>query len=239
MKIEMLSALNAERAARRAAIVVTDIATGKQRLVKAAAVAADPLRDLLEKRLRTGKSGTEETPDGRVFLTVHVPPPRMVITGAVHISQALAPVAALLGYDVTIVDPRTAFASPERFPDVKVIAEWPDTALPPLNIDRYTAFVALTHDPKIDDPALLHALARDCFYIGALGSKKTHARRLARLKEQGLTDADLARIHAPIGIDVGAVSPAEIAVAIMAQITARLRLPAEARPARAAAEAVA
>jgi xanthine dehydrogenase accessory factor len=147
----------------------------------------------------------------------------MVITGAVHISQALAPMAKLLGYDVTIVDPRTAFATQERFPDVKVIAEWPDTALPPLGVDRYTAFVALTHDPKIDDPALMHALSRDCFYIGALGSKKTHARRIERLKAQGLTDAELGRIHAPIGIDISAVSPAEIAVAIMAEITARLR----------------
>jgi xanthine dehydrogenase accessory factor len=191
-------------------------------------MAADPLRGLLDKHLRSGKSGMEETPRGRVFLTVHVPPARLVITGAVHISQALAPIAKLLGYDVDIVDPRTAFATPERFPDVKVIAEWPDTALPPLGIDRYTAFVALTHDPKIDDPALTHALARDCFYIGALGSKKTHARRVGRLKEQGLRDVDIARIHAPIGLDIGAVSPAEIAVAIMGQITATLRLAAEA-----------
>jgi xanthine dehydrogenase accessory factor len=229
MKLDILSALNTERNARRSAVVVTDVASGEQRLVKAADVAKDPLKDLLEKHLRSGKSGMEETPQGRVFLTVHVPATRLVITGAVHNSQALAPIAALLGYDVTIVDPRTAFASIERFPDVKVIAEWPDTALPPLGIDRYTAFVALTHDPKIDDPALLHALARDCFYIGALGSRKTHARRVERLKAQGLTDADLARIHAPIGIDIGAVSPAEIAVAIMAQVTASLRLTAEGR----------
>jgi xanthine dehydrogenase accessory factor len=223
MNLEILSTLNAERAARRAAIVVTDTASGSQRLVRAADVARDPLKDVLAERLRTGKSGMAETPEGRVFLTVHVPSPRLVITGAVHISQALAPMGRLLGYDVTIVDPRTAFASIERFPDVKVIPEWPDTALPPLGIDKYTAFVALTHDPKIDDPALTHALSRDCFYIGALGSKKTHARRLARLKEQGLSDADLARIHAPIGIDIGAISPAEIAVAIIAEITARLR----------------
>lgn len=225
MKLDLLRTLNEERAARRAVIVVTDVASGEQRLVKAADVAGDPLRDLLAERLRTGKSGVAETPDGQAFLTVHVPPTRLVITGAVHISQALAPIATLLGYDVIIIDPRTAFASPERFPDVKVIAAWPDTALPPLGIDRYTAFVALTHDPKIDDPALTHALARDCFYIGALGSKKTHARRLARLKAQGLTDAQLARIHAPIGLAIGAVSPAEIAVAIMGEITARLRLP--------------
>jgi xanthine dehydrogenase accessory factor len=154
---------------------------------------------------------------------VHVPSERLVITGAVHISQALAPIARIVGYDVTIVDPRTAFASVERFPDINVIAEWPDVALPPLGVDRYTAFVALTHDPKIDDPALTHALKSDCFYIGALGSKKTHARRVGRLKEQGLTDADIARIHAPIGLDIGAVSPAEIAVAIMGEITARRR----------------
>ena len=183
-------ALNAERAARRAAIVVTNVESGKQRLVKAADVAEDPLRPLLVEHLRTSKSGMEETAEGSVFLTVYVPAPQLVITGAVHISQALAPIGKILGYDVTIVDPRTAFASPERFPDVKVIAEWPDEALPPLNVDRYTAFVALTHDPKIDDPALLHALSRDCFYIGALGSRKTHARRVERLKAQGVSDAD-------------------------------------------------
>lgn len=231
MKLDLLSALNTERAARRAAVVVTDVASGKQRLVKAADIAGDPLRPALAERLRSGKSGMEETAEGRVFLTVYVPPPQLVITGAVHISQALAPIARLLGYDVTIVDPRTAFASPERFPDVKMIAEWPDQALPPLGIDHYTAFVALTHDPKIDDPALRFALSRDCFYIGALGSRKTHGRRIERLKQQGLSDAELSRIQAPIGLDIGAVSPAEIAIAIMAQITERLRAePEAARP---------
>jgi xanthine dehydrogenase accessory factor len=223
MRLDLLTALNAERAARRAAIVVTSVASGKQRLVKAADIARDPLKAALAGRLRSGNSGMEETAEGRVFLTVYVPAPQLVVTGAVHISQALAPIAKLLGYDVTIVDPRTAFASAERFPDVKVIAEWPDQALPPLGIDRYTAFVALTHDPKIDDPALMHALARDCFYIGALGSRKTHARRVERLKQQGLGEVDVSRIHAPIGLDIGAISPAEIAVAIMAQITERLR----------------
>ena len=230
MRLDILSTLNTERAARRAAIVVTDVESGTQRLVKAADVAADPLQDVLRERLRSGKSGMAETPEGRVFLTVHVPPPRLIAIGAVHISQALAPIARLLGYDVTVVDPRTAFATPERFPDVPVIAEWPDVALPPLNVDRYTAFVALTHDPKVDDPALLHAFERDCFYIGALGSKKTHARRLERLKGQGASEADLARIHAPIGLPIGAVSPPEIAVAIMAEITAALRLERGARP---------
>jgi xanthine dehydrogenase accessory factor len=223
VKLDILKSLNTERAARRAAVVVTDQATGAQRLVKGADAARDPLGDLIEKRIRSGKSGMEETAQGKVFLTVHVPPPRLVITGAVHISQALAPIAKLLGYDVTIVDPRTAFATVERFPEVKVIAEWPDVALPPLGIDHYTAFVALTHDPKIDDPALTHALQRDCFYIGALGSKKTHARRIERLRGAGISEAALARIHAPIGIDISAVTPAEIAVAIIGEITARLR----------------
>ncbi len=231
MKLELLTSLNAERAARRAAIVVTDVASGKERLVKAADISKDPLRAELAEHLRTSKSGMEQTAEGRVFLTVYVPAPQLVITGAVHISQTLAPIGKLLGYDVTIVDPRTAFASIERFPDVKVIAEWPDKALPPLNIDHYTAFVALTHDPKIDDPALTYALARDCFYIGALGSKKTHARRVARLKEQGISEVAIGRIAAPIGLDIGAVSPAEIAVAIMAQITARLREEEAAEPA--------
>jgi len=230
MRLDILKVLNAERAARRAVFVVTDEASGEQRLVKASDIAGDPLRTMLEAHLRSGKSGMEETPQGKVFITAHVPPPRLVITGAVHISQALAPMAGLLGYDVTIVDPRTAFATPERFPEVKLIPEWPDVALPPLNIDRYTAFVALTHDPKIDDPALLHALARDCFYIGALGSRKTHGRRLERLKAQGAGDAALARIHAPIGLAIGAVSPPEIAIAILGQMTARLRLPAEPSP---------
>jgi xanthine dehydrogenase accessory factor len=226
LRLDILSTLNTERAARRAVAVVTDIASGAQRLVKAAQVSADPLRDVLETHLRSGKSGMEEASGARVFITVHVPPPRLVITGAVHISQVLAPMARMLNYDVTIVDPRTAFATIDRFPEVKVIPEWPDVALPPLGIDQYTAFVALTHDPKIDDPALLHALQRDCFYIGALGSKKTHARRVARLKEQGVSETDIARVHAPIGLQIGAVSPAEIAVAIMAEITARLRQPA-------------
>jgi xanthine dehydrogenase accessory factor len=227
VRLDILKSLNTERAARRAAVVVTNQDSGAQRLVTQDKVAADPLREVLEAHLRSGKSGVEETAEGKVFLTVHVPPTRLIIIGAVHISQALAPIAALLGYDVTIVDPRTAFASPERFPDVKVIAEWPDKALPPLGVDRYTAFVALTHDPKIDDPALMHALERECFYVGALGSRKTHGRRIERLKGLGASDAALTRIHAPIGLAIGAVSPGEIAVAIMGEITSRLRLTPE------------
>ncbi len=225
MKLATLSELNAERAARRPVILVTDVATGEQRLVKAKDITADPLRAELAAQLRMGKSGMIETGGKRLFLNVYAPTARLVIIGAVHISQALAPIARSLGYDVTVVDPRTAFASPERFPDVPLIAEWPDVALPPLNIDHYTAFVALTHDPKIDDPALLHAFSRDCVYIGALGSRKTHGKRAERLRAQGASEADISRIHAPIGLAIGAVSPSEIAVSIMAQITAALRLP--------------
>jgi xanthine dehydrogenase accessory factor len=138
----------------------------------------------------------------------------------------MVPIAAVLGLDLAIIDPRTAFATPERFPNVALHAEWPDMALPALGgLDGYTAFVALTHDPKIDDPGLAAALRSDCFYIGALGSRKTHATRLARLAEAGFSEADLARIHAPIGLDLGAVSPAEIALAILGEIISGLRRP--------------
>jgi xanthine dehydrogenase accessory factor len=227
MKLATLAELNAERAARRPAIVITDVATGEQRLVKQKDFVIDPLREELAIALRMGKSGMIEVGGKKLFLNVYAPTARLVVIGAVHISQALAPIAQSLGYDVTVVDPRTAFASLERFPGVPLIAEWPDEALPPLNIDHYTAFVALTHDPKIDDPALLHAFQRDCFYIGALGSRKTHAKRGERLMAQGAKESDIAKIHAPIGLAIGAVSPSEIAVSIMAEITAQLRLPAK------------
>jgi xanthine dehydrogenase accessory factor len=225
VKVEILHELNAERTARRPVILVTDTESGEQRLVKAKDFPRDPLRAELEMQLRMGKSGNIEVGGKKLFLNVYAPTAKLVIIGAVHISQALAPLARSLGYDVTVVDPRTAFASPERFPDIPLVAEWPEVALPPLNIDHYTAFVAVTHDPKIDDPALLHAFERDCFYIGALGSRKTHAKRGDRLRAQGAKDSDVARIHAPIGLAIGAVSPSEIAVSIMAEITAQLRLP--------------
>ena len=225
MRVDTLRELNAERAARRPVIVVTDTESGEQRLVKAKDFAADPLRIELEKALRMGKSANVEVGGKTLFLNVYAPTAKLVIIGAVHISQALAPLARSLDYDVTVVDTRTAFASPERFPDVPLVAESPDVALPPLNVDHYTAFVAVTHDPKIDDPALLHAFERDCFYIGALGSRKTHAKRGERLRAQGAKETDIARIHAPIGLAIGAVSPSEIAVSIMAEITGKLRLP--------------
>ncbi len=223
MRLDLLAAMNAERAARRACVLITHIETGEQRLVCAADVAADPLSDVLAERLRLGKSASVATPEGDVFMTVQVPPIRIIAIGAVHISQALAPLARLADFDTIVIDPRTAFATPERFPDVQVIAEWPDDALPPLKLDRYCAMALLTHDPRIDDPALVRALQAECFYIGALGSRKTHAKRVERMHAAGFDDAALARIHAPIGLDIGAVSPPEIAVAVMGEIILALR----------------
>ncbi len=223
MRLDLLSTLNAERAARRAAILITDMASGEQRLVREVEVRDDPLAVELEERLRSGKSGLLEVEGRQLFLTVQAPPVKLVVIGAVHISQALAPMAQGLGLDVTIVDPRTAFASPERFPDVRLLAAWPDEALPRVGLDRYTAMAALTHDPKIDDPALMAALQAGCFYVGALGSKKTHARRVERLTAAGVSATEIGRIHAPIGLDIGAVSPAEIALSILAEVVATLR----------------
>ena len=225
MELSLLSALNAERAARRAAVLVTDIGMGAQRLVKAEALRQDPLAELIDRQLRTGKSGSVEVDDKAYFLTVQAPPPRLIVTGAVHISQAMAPMAKLLDLDVTVIDPRTAFATQERFPEVTLLPEWPDEVLKRQPLDAYTAFVALTHDPKIDDPGLVAALNSDCFYIGALGSRKTHGRRLERLAAAGFDEAQTARIHAPIGLDIGAVSPAEIALAILGEIVSTLRGP--------------
>jgi xanthine dehydrogenase accessory factor len=225
VKLEILSALNAERAARRATVLVTEIASGDQRVVKAADIAADPLAEVLDKQLRMAKSAMVEVDGAQYFLTVQAPHPRIVVTGAVHISQALAPMAKLLDLDVVIIDPRTAFATPERFPDVDLKAQWPDEALAGVPLDAYTAFVALTHDPKIDDPGLEAALRSDCFYIGALGSRKTHGRRVERLQAAGFAPEAIARIHAPIGLDIGAVSPAEIALSILAEIVNSLRGP--------------
>ena len=225
MKLDLLQTLNAARLAREAVIVVTDTSSGEERLVlEKDGYAGDPLADELAARFRSGKSGTLSTASGDgVFLTVHLPPPRLVVIGAVHISQALAPMAKIAGFDMTIIDPRTAFATPERFPHVDLVTEWPDVAIPKVGLDAFTALAALTHDPKIDDLPLASALRADCFYIGALGSRKTHGKRLERLRGLGFDDKALARIHAPIGLAIGAQSPAEIAVAILAQVIEALR----------------
>jgi len=223
MRPDLLSALNAARRDRRAAVLVTEIPGGAQRLVTPDTLSADPLHEAIDVALRSGKSGLVEQDGVSSFLTVQVPPVRIVVIGAVHISQALAPMARLAGFDMTIIDPRTAFATPERFPDVPVVAEWPETVLPPMKIDRYTAIACFTHDPKIDDPALEEALRAECFYVGALGSRKTHAKRLERLAAKGFTAADFSRIRAPIGLDIGAVTPSEIAVSVLGEIILALR----------------
>jgi xanthine dehydrogenase accessory factor len=223
MKLEVLSALNKARAERRATILITDTESGEQRLVMGDAVAGDEMADLLDGALRSGKSGNVEHQGKVYFLTVQTPPVRLIVIGAVHISQALAPIAKVAGIDMTIIDPRTAFATPERFPDVKLIAEWPQNALQGINLDRYSGVACFTHDPKIDDPALEAALRADCFYVGALGSRKTHARRVERLTAAGFTPEQIARIKAPIGLDIGAVSPAEIAVSVLGEVILALR----------------
>jgi xanthine dehydrogenase accessory factor len=202
---------------------VTQIEGGAQRLVELDQVSADPLGEEIDAALRSGKSGMVEREGVSSFLTVQVPPVRLVVIGAVHISQALAPMAKMVGFDMVIVDPRTAFATPERFPDVPVLAEWPEVALPPMKIDRYTAICCFTHDPKIDDPALEQALRAQCFYIGALGSRKTHGKRLERLTAKGFGAEDMARIRAPIGLDIGAVTPPEIATSVLGEIILALR----------------
>ena len=223
MRLDLLRQLNEERAARRPAVLVTDTGSGAQRLLKGDALFADALAEQAETALRIGKSGAVEHAGAHYFLTVQAPPVRVLAIGAVHISQALAPMLACIGFDLTIVDPRTAFASHERFPGVSVLAQWPQDVLPGFKLDRYTAIALLTHDPKIDDPALAAALDAECFYIGALGSRKTHAARLARMQALGKSEAQLARIRAPIGLDIGAVSPAEIAVSIAGEIILALR----------------
>jgi xanthine dehydrogenase accessory factor len=225
MDLAILTKLNAARAARTAAILVTDFGNGTTRLViEGDDLPSDPLGETLGERFRSGRSGAVTLPDGAsLFLTVHVPPPHFVLIGAVHVSQALAPMARIAGFDVTIVDPRTGFAGAGRFPDVRLFAEWPVDALPKVGLDPFTAMAALTHDPRIDDDAIAAALEAECFYVGALGSRRTHGRRLERLRERGFDDATLARIHGPIGIPIDAQSPAEIAVAILAQVIQALR----------------
>jgi xanthine dehydrogenase accessory factor len=223
MDIVSLQRLNEERRARRAAILVTDLAGGSDRIVLESDSVGGALGDAVRKAFRSGNSGAVEAEGKTFFLNVHLPRPRLVVIGAVHISQALAPVAKVAGYDMEIIDPRTAFATEDRFPDVPLYAEWPEDALKARPLDPYTALAALTHDPKIDDFALKSALEAGCFYIGALGSRKTHAKRVERLLSMGVPSEAVERIHAPIGVAIGAASPAEIAVAVLAQVIAALR----------------
>ena len=223
MRIKILKQLNEAKRARRAAILVTDLATGEDRLALEGEALDGLSADALNKAFLSGKSGLVEEEGRSFFLNVHVPPPRIVVIGAVHISQALAAMAPAAGFDLEIIDPRTAFATPERFAGVKLTADWPEDVLKDAPLDAFTALVAVTHDPKIDDYPLVSALKTGCFYIGALGSRKTHAKRVERLKEAGCTDAQIARISAPIGLDIGASTPGEIAVAILGDIIQALR----------------
>ena len=224
MKRDILDKLTAARAAKRPVALATNLKTGQQKIiytdgaegelcldVDMTAAAADAIRSDEHMRL--------STPAGEVFIQVFNPPPRLIIVGAVHIAQPLARMGDLAGYGVSIVDPRRGFAESQRFEGVDISGEWPDEAMARLKPDPRTAVVTLTHDPKLDDPALDAALKSPAFYIGALGSRKTHAARLERLKALGFDDAALKRIHGPVGLDINALSPAEIAISILAQIT--------------------
>ena len=208
----LLAELVAARARRTAICYVADLDSGARRLVV----------DGHEDRLRMDRSGFDDTAP-RVFIGVHNPPLRLIVVGAVHIAQALVPMARLAGYDPVVIDPRESFASAARFPETTLMHDWPDEAVQALGLDARTALVLLTHDPKLDDPAIEEGLRGECFYIGALGSTRTHAKRVARLQDAGFTERQIGRIHGPIGLDIGAASPAEIAVATLAQMTRVLR----------------
>ena len=223
MKRSVLERLQAARSAKRPAALITELSSGRQALVADGGASGDlPLKDHQLKSARGAIAGDRTGPldgDSSLFLQVFNPPLRLLIVGAVHISQALVPMAEIAGYDVTLIDPRQAWASTERFPKVTLQEGWPDAAMEALAPDHRTAVVTLCHDPKLDDPALMVALRSEAFYIGSLGSKKTHARRLERLTEAGFQADDLARIHGPVGLNLGARSPAEIAVSILAEMT--------------------
>jgi xanthine dehydrogenase accessory factor len=231
MKTAHLEALLAAQKTKEPIVLITQIKGGAQAVVTehstAGALKITPaLRSMIDKALIQDRSMTVEAEGERYFLQVQIPPRRLIVVGAVHIAQSLVPMAAIAGYAVIVVDPRGAFATDARFPGVTLMTEWPDDALAVLDPDRRTAVVTLTHDPKLDDPALAVALRSPSFYIGALGSKRTHARRVDRLREAGFNDKEIARIHAPIGLDIGAVAPAEISLSILGQITEVLHTPA-------------
>jgi xanthine dehydrogenase accessory factor len=216
---ELLAALARARAAKQPIVMATRLPDGEQRLLPDPA-ATPELNAAAERALRDDTSGTAKIGGADWFFQVHNPPLRLVVVGAVHIAQALVPLGAALGYAITVVDPRRSFATDERFPNVTISTEWPDEALDALKPDQRTAVVTLTHDPKLDDPALDRALRSPAFYIGALGSRKTHRARLGRLRELGHADSALARIHGPVGLAIEAVTAPEIALAILAEIVA-------------------
>ena len=222
MKRSTLQALNRARKEGRPIVRVVDLQTADERLFEPGAETS-AMGVAATQAARTDRSAPVEIDGSDCFVAVHNPPLEMVIIGAVHIAQVLAPMASLAEYGVRIIDPRTAFATKERFPGVVLTHDWPDEALAKQPLGPRSALIALTHDPKLDDPALAAALQSNCFYIGALGSKKTHAGRLARLKAHGFSDDALKRIHGPIGLDIGAKTPAEIAISILAEMTLRLR----------------
>ncbi|MBB3944491.1 xanthine dehydrogenase accessory factor [Rhizobium skierniewicense] len=223
MDLISLQTLNRYRSDRIAAATITNLDTGSSRVVADGEAVEGVLGQAITAALQSGKSASVTVEDTSYFVNVYVPATRIVIIGAVHITQALAQMAHLTGFDVCIIDPRTAFATTERFAQMDLTADWPEDVLKNRPLDPHTALVAVTHDPKIDDFPLAEALRTGCFYVGALGSRKTHQARLARLKDQGLTEAELSRIAAPIGLDIGAATPAEIAVAILAEIISTLR----------------
>ncbi len=218
-----LKRLNEARRTRKAAVLVTDLGDGRDRVVFEGEAVTGTLGEAIDKAFKSGKSGIHHIDGREYFLNVHVPATRIVVIGAVHISQALVPIAKIAGFDIEVIDPRTAFASEDRFGDIKLVADWPEEVLQRGDLDPYTALCAVTHDPKIDDYPIAEALKADCFYVGALGSRKTHGKRLERLRAKGLADAQLDRIHAPIGLDIGAANPQEIAVAVLAEIISSLR----------------
>lgn len=225
MDARLLNELLKSQGEKRAVALATRLSDGIQKLVYPYDKTQNSwLLEAVSEVLASDKSRIVTDPEGAEwFLKAFNPPLRLIVIGAVHIAQPVSIMARLAGYDVTIIDPREAFAAPERFPGVTVRCEWPDEAMADLAPDARTAVVTLTHDPKLDDPALVAALNSPCFYIGALGSKKTHASRLERLKAEGFDDQALTRIHGPIGLNIGGKSPAEIAISIMAEITSVLR----------------
>lgn len=224
MKRQLLDAILAARKAREAVAVITNTSTGEQRLVKAADAAHDPLADALTTGFRFDRSSMIEDEQGQSFVSIHNPPLRLIIVGAVLIAQHVINMAQSLGHDVCVVDPRGAFATELRFPGVELHAEWPEDIMPKIGLDARTAVIALTHVSAIDDKALALALKSPAFYIGALGSRKTQTSRIARLKAAGFCEKELSRINGPIGLPIGAVGGPEIAVSILAEMTKAIRL---------------